>query len=92
MAQEPTANREGVADLLEATLTALEDFDATALQALLTRAEEFTAGNVSAAELESSRPQHRALGELLAATERNLKMLRRLRGEELPGERAPWVL
>jgi hypothetical protein len=80
-----------VAPLLAETIAALEHFDNDALGKLLRRAEQMSDTVLNPADLAAALPQQQALGELLAATGRNLRMLRRLRGEQNDEERMQWV-
>jgi|GEM_PF-7037652 len=80
-----------VAALLGETTLALENFDAPALERLLERAQRLSETPADAKELAAALPQRQVLRQLLAATDRNLKMLRRLRGENIPEEKMPWV-
>jgi hypothetical protein len=85
---------DNIRELLRETLSALEHFDGPALERLLQRAEQMSAldADVDRISLASAKTEYHALYELLAATDRNLKMLRRLRGDRVIDGRAEWVL
>ncbi len=76
----------GLKSLIDATLLALEQMDADALEQLASRAEAMRTEVPDAAGVRAAAAGHRTLGELLKSTERNISLLRRLHGAALSSE------
>jgi len=79
-----------LSDVLQRTTVALSQLDTAALERLVERLEAVQSGalELQREPIEAIRASHKLLGSVLAVTEKNRKVLERLRQREATG---PWV-
>jgi hypothetical protein len=80
-----------LSDALQQTTAALSKLDTAALQRLVERLDAVQAGalELQREPVEAIRASHKLLGSVLAATEKNMKVLERLRQRKATGQWAP---
>jgi hypothetical protein len=76
-----------LSDALQQTTAALSQLDTAALQRLLERLDAVQSGTLELQRepVEAIRASHQLLGSVLAATEKNMKVLERLRHRKATG-------
>jgi hypothetical protein len=80
-----------LSDALQQTTAALSKLDTAALQRLVERLDAVQAGalELQREPVEAIRASHKLLGSVLAVTEKNMKVLERLRQRKATGQWAP---
>ena len=80
-----------LSDALQQTTAALSHLDTAALERLLARLDAVQAGTLELERepVEAIRASHQLLGSVLAATQKNMKVLERLRERKATGRWVP---